>query len=106
MVLELRSLHLLNGLELDLGHVVLVHVQQDISYHIDAHLSFFPFEVEFFEEAILVSLYELIGNGIFFFHIRQDLADLFFSFNSKVYILMSGFSFNNKYFGSCLLFSE
>ena len=63
MVLELTVLHILHQGQIVLRHKVLIHVQQDVPYHVNAHLGFFPFEVEFFEKPVIVSLDQLLSYG-------------------------------------------
>lgn len=55
MVLELASLHLLYGRQFGLRDVVLVHVEQDILDHDDAHLLVTPSSVELDKEGIVMS---------------------------------------------------
>ena len=62
MVLEHAILHVVYLLQIEFGHEVLVHVQQDVSYHINAHLSFFPLEIEESKETIIMSGSKLISN--------------------------------------------
>ena len=54
VVLELRILHVLHQGQVELRHVVLVHVQQDVSDHHDALLDLLPDAVELFEELLVM----------------------------------------------------
>ena len=62
MVLKLTVLHVLNERQIVLRYKILVHIQQNVSYHINAHFGFFPFGIEFFEETIFVSKHQLVCN--------------------------------------------
>jgi hypothetical protein len=55
VVLELAGLHLLYGRQFGLRDVVLVHVEQDVLDHDDAHLLVTPGSVELDEKGIVVS---------------------------------------------------
>ena len=46
MVLELTILHVFDEWQIELGHVVLIHVKKDISDHDDALLDFLPDAIE------------------------------------------------------------
>ena len=46
MVLELTVLHVLDEWQIELGHVVLIHVKKDITDHDDALLDFLPDAIE------------------------------------------------------------
>ena len=46
MMLELTVLHVFNEWQVELWHVVLVHVEQDVADHHDALLDFFPDSIE------------------------------------------------------------
>lgn len=64
MVLKLGGLHLLDRLELDLGHVVLVHVKKDVLDHDDAKLLVGPQFVEGFDEVFIGSLEQVLSHGL------------------------------------------
>lgn len=64
MVLELRVLHVLDEGQVELGYEVLVHVEQDVTDHVDAHLGLFPGLVVVLEELVVVGHGQLIGNWL------------------------------------------
>ena len=70
MVLELTVLHILHQGQIVLRHKILIHVQQYVPYHVNAHLGFFPFEVEVFEETVVVGPNQLLGYGFQKLHRR------------------------------------
>mmetsp|Transcript_14926 Transcript_14926/g.18773 ORF Transcript_14926/g.18773 Transcript_14926/m.18773 type:complete len:278 (+) Transcript_14926:1471-2304(+) len=55
VVLKLTILHVLDQGQVELRHVVFVHVEQDVSDHHDALLDLFPDAVELSEELLVVS---------------------------------------------------
>ena len=62
MVLELTILHILNQGQVELGHVVLVHVQEDVSDHDDALLNLLPDPVELAQELLIVIHFDVLGD--------------------------------------------
>ena len=46
VMLELTVLHVFDEWQIELGHVVLVHVEQDVADHDDALFDFFPDSIE------------------------------------------------------------
>jgi hypothetical protein len=53
-VLKLARLHVFHCLQLELGHKVFVHVQEDIFNHDDAELHVRPDPIKSFEELIIM----------------------------------------------------
>ena len=47
MVLKLTVLHVLNEWEVKLGHVIFVHVKEDIADHDNTFFDFLPDSIEF-----------------------------------------------------------
>lgn len=64
VVLELRVLHVFHQRQVELGHVVLVHVQEDVTDHHDALLDFLPDAVELTEEQVVVGEFDVLGNWL------------------------------------------
>ena len=50
MVLELAVLHVFYQGQVELGHIVLVHVEKNVTDHDDALLYLFPDSIEFTQE--------------------------------------------------------
>ena len=62
VVLELTVLHVLDQGQVELGHIVLIHVEEDIADHDNALLYLFPDPVEFAEELLVVSHFYVLGD--------------------------------------------
>ena len=56
MVFELTSLQLLHALKLHFGHIVTIHVHEDILDHDDAHLLVLPYFVDFLQQIVLTAV--------------------------------------------------
>ena len=61
MVLELAVLHVLNKRQIELGNIVLVHVEQNVSDHHDTLLNLFPYSVKLTKELLLVSKADILS---------------------------------------------
>ena len=64
MVLELTVLHVFDEWQVELGHIVLVHVKKDIADHHDALLDFLPYAIELTQELLFMSHLDVLGNGL------------------------------------------
>jgi hypothetical protein len=62
MVLELTGLHLFDRLQLDLGDIIFVHIQQNILDHDNAQFLIGPKLIESLDEVIVLSLQNILGN--------------------------------------------
>jgi hypothetical protein len=62
MVLELTGLHLFDRLQLDLGHVIFIHVQQNVLYHDDTQFLIGPQLIESLDEVVVGPLQNILGN--------------------------------------------
>lgn len=62
-MLEYRRLHLVDCLQLQPRHIVLVHVQKDVLYHNDTKLLFRPNLVQLLQEVFVREVSETSGNG-------------------------------------------
>ena len=64
MVLELTVLHVLNQRQVELGHVVLVHVEQDVADHDDALFDLLPYAVELPQELLVVGHFDILSDRL------------------------------------------
>lgn len=64
VVLELAVLHVLDKRQVELGHVVLVHVEKDVSDHDDALLDLFPHSVELPQELLIMRQLDVLRNRL------------------------------------------
>lgn len=64
VVLELRILHVLHQGQVELGYVVLVHVQEDVSDHHDALLNLLPDAIELFEELLVMVALDVLSDRL------------------------------------------
>ena len=64
MVFELTVLHVFDEWQVELGHIVLVHVKKDIADHYDALLDFLPYAIELTQELLFMSHLDVLGNGL------------------------------------------
>ena len=64
MVLELTVLHVFDEWQVELGHIVLVHVKKDIADHYDALLDFLPYAIELTQELLFMSHLDVLGNRL------------------------------------------
>lgn len=60
-MLELAVLHVLYERQVELGHVVLVHVEKDVAYHDDALLDLLPHSVELTQELLIMRQLDVLG---------------------------------------------
>ena len=64
MVLKLTVLHVFDEWQIELGHIVLIHVKKDIADHDDALLDFLPYAIEFTQELLFMSHFDVLGYGL------------------------------------------
>ena len=64
VVLELAVLHVLNQGQVELRHVVLIHVEEDVSDHDDALFDLLPNAVEFSQKLLVVILLYVLSNRL------------------------------------------
>lgn len=64
MVLELTVLHVFDEWEVELGHVVLIHVKKNITDHNDTLLNFLPNAIELTQELLFMSQLNVLGYGL------------------------------------------
>ena len=63
MMLELAVLHVLNKWQVELWHIVLVHVEQDISDHDYAFFDLLPDSVELSQELLVMCVLYVLSDG-------------------------------------------
>ena len=63
-MLELTVLHVFDERQVELGHVVLIHVEKDVAYHHDALLDLLPDAIELSQELLLMSQLDVLGYGL------------------------------------------
>ena len=63
VVLELTILHILNEWQVELGHIVFVHVEEDVPNHDDALLDLFPDAIELSQELLVVGQLYIFSDG-------------------------------------------
>ena len=61
-MLELTVLHVFDQGQVELGHIVLIHVEEDIADHYDTLLYLFPDPIKFAEELLVVSHFYVLGD--------------------------------------------
>ena len=64
MVLELTILHVFDEWQVELGHIVLVHVKKDIADHDDALFNLLPNPVELPQELLVVSHFDILADRL------------------------------------------
>lgn len=64
MVLKLTCLHLFNGLQLDLGHVVFIHVQQDVLDHDNTQFLIRPQLIQSLDKVVIRSLEDILSDWL------------------------------------------
>ena len=63
-MLELTVLHVLDEWQIELGHVVLVHVEQDVADHHNALFDFFPDSIELAQKLLVMVQLDVFGNRL------------------------------------------
>lgn len=61
---ELTVLHVFHKWQVELGHIVFVHVEKYVSNHHDALFDFLPNAVEFFQKLLIVVHFNFFCDGL------------------------------------------
>ena len=64
MVLKLTVLHVLNQRQIELRHIILVHVEQDVADHDNALLNLLPNAIELSQELLIVGHFDILSNWL------------------------------------------
>ena len=64
MVFKLTVLHVLNQRQIELRHIILVHVEQDVADHDNALLNLLPNAIELSQELLIVGHFDILSNWL------------------------------------------
>ena len=64
MVFKLTVLHVLNQRQIELRHIILVHVEQDVADHDNALLNLLPNAIELSQELLVVGHFDILSNWL------------------------------------------